>query len=35
MQDQTLLQQANLMAEDMELDENGQPVEGAPVVTAG
>lgn len=32
---ETLLQQANLMAEDMELDENGQPVEGAPVVTAG
>lgn len=32
---ETLLEQANLMAEDMELDENGQPVEGAPVVTAG
>ncbi|MFC3479817.1 flavodoxin-dependent (E)-4-hydroxy-3-methylbut-2-enyl-diphosphate synthase [Kocuria carniphila] len=32
---ETLLEQANRMAEDMELDENGQPVEGAPVVTAG
>lgn len=32
---ETLLEQANLMAEDMELDENGQPIEGAPVVTAG
>ena len=32
---QTLLAQANEMAESMELDENGQPVEGAPVVTAG
>ncbi|MBD2762636.1 flavodoxin-dependent (E)-4-hydroxy-3-methylbut-2-enyl-diphosphate synthase [Kocuria sp. cx-455] len=32
---ETLLEQANLMAENMELDENGQPVEGAPVVTAG
>ncbi|MCT1616915.1 flavodoxin-dependent (E)-4-hydroxy-3-methylbut-2-enyl-diphosphate synthase [Kocuria indica] len=32
---ETLLAQANEMAESMELDENGQPVEGAPVVTAG
>ncbi|RKQ33362.1 flavodoxin-dependent (E)-4-hydroxy-3-methylbut-2-enyl-diphosphate synthase [Kocuria tytonis] len=32
---ETLLAQANEMAEGMELDENGQPVEGAPVVTAG
>ena len=32
---ETLLAQANEMAENMELDENGQPVEGAPVVTAG
>ena len=32
---ETLLEQANLMAETMELDENGQPIEGAPVVTAG
>ncbi|GAA4696127.1 MULTISPECIES: flavodoxin-dependent (E)-4-hydroxy-3-methylbut-2-enyl-diphosphate synthase [Kocuria] len=32
---ETLLEQANLMAESMELDENGQPIEGAPVVTAG
>ena len=32
---ETLLQQANLMAEEMELDENGQPAQGAPVVTAG
>ena len=32
---ETLLAQANEMAESMELDENGQPVEGSPVVTAG
>ena len=32
---ETLLAQANEMAESMSLDENGQPVEGAPVVTAG
>ncbi|MGK4218094.1 flavodoxin-dependent (E)-4-hydroxy-3-methylbut-2-enyl-diphosphate synthase [Kocuria marina] len=32
---ETLLAQANEMAKSMELDENGQPVEGAPVVTAG
>ncbi|MDO4919571.1 flavodoxin-dependent (E)-4-hydroxy-3-methylbut-2-enyl-diphosphate synthase [Kocuria sp.] len=32
---ETLLAQANEMAESMALDENGQPVEGAPVVTAG
>ena len=32
---ETLLAQANEMAEEMGVDENGQPVEGAPVVTAG
>ncbi|WP_145000789.1 flavodoxin-dependent (E)-4-hydroxy-3-methylbut-2-enyl-diphosphate synthase [Kocuria rhizophila] len=32
---ETLLAQANEMAKSMELDENGQPVEGSPVVTAG
>ena len=32
---ETLMAQANEMAESMELDENGQPVEGSPVVTAG